>query len=101
MSCARCASSACGAAACLAKVNGDRVVKLEGNPDHPHSRGMLCGRGQSGIMTAYDPDRIKFPLIRAGARGEGKFRRASWDEALGRGRQGHAGHQAEVRRRKR
>ena len=80
----------------LAKVNGDRVVKLEGNPDHPHSRGMLCGRGQSGLMTAYDPDRIKFPLIRAGERGEGKFRRATWDEALELRRHGHAGHQAEV-----
>jgi thiosulfate reductase/polysulfide reductase chain A len=67
----------------LAKVNGDRVVKLEGNPDHPHSRGMLCGRGQSGLGMAYDPDRIKYPLIRAGERGEGKFRRATWDEALG------------------
>jgi thiosulfate reductase / polysulfide reductase chain A len=66
----------------LAKVNGQQVVKLEGNPDHPHSRGKLCGRGQSGLMMAYDPDRIKFPLVRAGARGEGKFRRASWDEAL-------------------
>ena len=33
-------------------------------------------------MTAYDPDRIKFPMVRAGARGEGKYRRASWDEAL-------------------
>jgi thiosulfate reductase/polysulfide reductase chain A len=66
----------------LAKVNGNRVVKLEGNPDHPHSRGKLCIRGQSGVMTAYDPDRIRIPLIRAGERGEGKFRRASWDEAL-------------------
>jgi thiosulfate reductase/polysulfide reductase chain A len=66
----------------LARVEGGRVVKLEGNPDHPHSRGKLCIRGQSGVMTAYDPDRIKFPMIRAGARGEGKFRRASWDEAL-------------------
>ncbi len=66
----------------LAKVQAGRVVKLEGNPDHPHSRGKLCIRGQSGIMTAYDPDRIKFPMVRAGARGEGKYRRASWDEAL-------------------
>ena len=66
----------------MARVEGGRVVKLEGNPDHPHSRGKLCIRGQSGVMTAYDPDRIKFPMIRAGARGEGKFRRASWDEAL-------------------
>ncbi|MBI5568273.1 MAG: molybdopterin-dependent oxidoreductase, partial [Chloroflexi bacterium] len=66
----------------LAKVNGDKLVKLEGNPDQPHSRGKLCGRGQSGIMTAYDPDRIKFPMVRAGERGEGRYRRASWDEAL-------------------
>ncbi len=65
-----------------ARVKDGRVVKLEGNPLHPHSKGRLCARGQSGIMTAYDPDRIRFPLIRVGARGEGKFRRASWDEAL-------------------
>ncbi|HEY4690560.1 MAG TPA: molybdopterin-dependent oxidoreductase [Anaerolineae bacterium] len=65
-----------------AKVRDGKVVKLEGNPYHPHSNGRLCARGQSGIMTAYDPDRIRFPLIRVGARGEGKFRRASWDEAL-------------------
>lgn len=66
----------------LAKVNGDRVVKLEGNPDHPHSRGKLCIRGQSGLMTTYDPDRIKFPMVRAGERGAGRYRRASWNEAL-------------------
>jgi thiosulfate reductase/polysulfide reductase chain A len=65
-----------------AKVRDGKVVKLEGNPFNAHSNGRLCARGQSGIMTAYDPDRIKFPLIRVGARGEGKFRRASWDEAL-------------------
>jgi thiosulfate reductase / polysulfide reductase chain A len=65
-----------------AKVEDDRVVKLEGNPDHPHSRGKLCARGQSGLMNIYDPDRVLTPLIRAGKRGEGLFRKASWDEAL-------------------
>nr|MBI2905729.1 molybdopterin-dependent oxidoreductase [Chloroflexota bacterium] len=65
-----------------AKVSKGRVVKLEGNPDHPHSLGKLCARGQSGIMTTYDPDRVLYPLIRVGQRGEGKFRRASWEEAL-------------------
>ncbi|HJW84627.1 MAG TPA: molybdopterin-dependent oxidoreductase, partial [Anaerolineae bacterium] len=65
-----------------AKVRDGKVVKLEGNPYHPHSKGRLCARGQSGIMNAYDPDRIKYPLIRIGARGEGRFRRATWDEAL-------------------
>jgi thiosulfate reductase/polysulfide reductase chain A len=66
----------------LAKVKEGRVVKLEGNPDHPHSKGKLCPRGQAGLMTTYDPDRVLTPLIRVGARGEGKFRKASWDEAL-------------------
>ena len=66
----------------LAKVKDGRVVKLEGNPDHPHSKGKLCPRGQAGLMTTYDPDRVLTPLIRVGARGEGKFRKASWDEAL-------------------
>jgi thiosulfate reductase / polysulfide reductase chain A len=66
----------------LAKVKDGRVVKLEGNPENPHSRGNLCPRGQSGLMNTYDPDRVLTPLIRVGKRGEGKFRKASWDEAL-------------------
>jgi thiosulfate reductase/polysulfide reductase chain A len=66
----------------LAKVKDGRVVKLEGNPDHPHSNGKLCPRGQAGLMNTYDPDRVLTPLIRAGKRGEGKFRQASWEEAL-------------------
>ncbi len=66
----------------LAKVKDGRVVKLEGNPDHPHSKGKLCPRGQAGIMTTYDPDRVLTPLVRVGGRGEGKLRKTSWDEAL-------------------
>ena len=66
----------------LAKVEAGRVVKLEGNPDHPHSNGKLCPRGQSGLMNTYDPDRVLTPLIRVGKRGEGLFRKASWEEAL-------------------
>ncbi|MFZ0548687.1 MAG: molybdopterin-dependent oxidoreductase, partial [Candidatus Promineifilaceae bacterium] len=65
-----------------AKVENGRVVKLEGNPEHPHSLGNLCARGQSGLMNTYDPDRVLTPLIRVGQRGEGKFREASWEEAL-------------------
>jgi thiosulfate reductase/polysulfide reductase chain A len=59
----------------IAKVRNGRVVKLDGNPQHPHSKGRLCPRGQSGLMNTYDPDRV-------GKRGEGLFRKASWDEAL-------------------
>jgi thiosulfate reductase/polysulfide reductase chain A len=66
----------------LAKVRDGRVVKLDGNPEQPHSKGKLCPRGQAGLMTTYDPDRVLTPLIRTGKRGEGKFRQASWEEAL-------------------
>jgi thiosulfate reductase/polysulfide reductase chain A len=66
----------------IAKVENGVVKKLEGNPDHPNNFGKLCPRGNAGIETLYSPDRIKFPLIRAGARGSGLWRRASWDEAL-------------------
>ncbi len=65
-----------------AKVKDGKVIKLEGNPEHPHSQGKLCARGQSGLMNTYDPDRVLTPLIRVGKRGEGKFRQASWEEAL-------------------
>ncbi|MCE5333925.1 MAG: molybdopterin-dependent oxidoreductase [Desulfobacteraceae bacterium] len=70
---------ACGV---IAKVVDGKVVNLEGNPDHPCSRGKLCARGIGGMGLLYDPDRVKTPLIRTGKRGDGKYRKASWDEAL-------------------
>lgn len=66
----------------IAKVRNGRVVKLDGNPEHPHSKGHLCVRGQSGLYNTYDPDRVLSPLIRVGRRGEGRFRKATWEEAL-------------------
>ena len=59
-----------------------RAVKIDGNPNDPKSNGMLCAKGQAGASFAYDPDRLKTPLIRTGERGAGEFREASWDEAL-------------------
>jgi thiosulfate reductase/polysulfide reductase chain A len=66
----------------LAVVEGGIIHKLNPNPENPKSRGMLCARGNAAIKQVYDPDRLKQPLIRAGARGEGKWRPASWDEAF-------------------
>jgi len=61
----------------------DGVIKtIEGNPKEPHSRGKLCARGLSGKKVIYNPNRLKYPLIRMGKRGEGSWRRASWEEAL-------------------
>lgn len=62
-------------------VNG-RVYKIDGNPQDPKSRGMLCARGQAGVSFLYDPDRLKQPMIRTGERGQNKFRNATWEEAL-------------------
>jgi anaerobic selenocysteine-containing dehydrogenase len=58
--------------------------KLEGNPDHPISRGKLCARGQAGLQITYHPDRVKTPLARAGPRGSGQFTAIGWEEALSR-----------------
>ena len=66
----------------LAEVADGKVVRLEGNPDHPLTRGRLCARGNAGLQLLYDPDRLKYPMLRVGARGEGKFRRITWDQAL-------------------
>src|SRR5512141_230353 len=57
-----------------AKIYNGKVYKLDGNPNHPHSNGMLCPRGQAGIAALYDPDRLQFPMIRAGERGTGMWK---------------------------
>ncbi|MDK9706114.1 MAG: molybdopterin-dependent oxidoreductase [Desulforhopalus sp.] len=67
--------------AAIAHVRGGIVKKLEPNPYFPKSRNMLCARGAAGIHALYDPDRLKYPLIRIGKRGDGKYKRATWDEA--------------------
>ena len=59
-----------------------KLLKIDGNPLHPLTHGRLCARGNAGHKLAYDPDRLKYPLMRVGKRGEGKFKRVSWDEAL-------------------
>ncbi|HEU5020731.1 MAG TPA: molybdopterin-dependent oxidoreductase [Bryobacteraceae bacterium] len=59
-----------------------RAVRLRGNPDHPVTRGFLCGKVARYLEHEYSPDRLLYPLRRAGAKGEGRFTRISWDEAL-------------------
>jgi anaerobic selenocysteine-containing dehydrogenase len=58
------------------------VVALEGDPDHPLSEGYMCPKGLSYLQLVYHPDRLKYPLKRIGERGEGKWKRVSWEEAL-------------------
>jgi thiosulfate reductase/polysulfide reductase chain A len=66
----------------LGEVAGGRVLKLSGNPAHPLTEGRLCARGNAGTALLYDPDRLKYPMLRTGRRGEGKFKRITWDAAL-------------------
>src|SRR5438067_11213172 len=66
----------------IAVVENGLIRKLNPNPENPKSRGTLCARGNAGLLQVYDPERIRRPLIRAGARGEGKWREGPWGEAF-------------------
>lgn len=66
----------------IAKVENNKVVKIDGNPLSLRGRGRLCGRGNAALGALYDPDRLKYPMINIGKRGEPVWKRATWDEAL-------------------
>ena len=63
-------------------VTDGQVRYIEGNPDHPVNKGVLCGKGSSGIMQHLSPARLTNPLKRVGPRGSGEYEEISWDEAL-------------------
>ena len=71
-----------GGCGVLVHVKDGRVAKVEGNPEHPISKGTLCVKGRASPEHLYHPERLGFPLKRVGERGEGKWQRISWDEAL-------------------
>ncbi len=73
--------SACGLLAYVDKTSFE-IKKFEGNPAHPGSRGRNCAKGPATHNQTYDPERILYPLKRVGKRGEGKWERISWDQAL-------------------
>lgn len=61
-------------------VHKGRLIRVESNKNSPHPG--ICARGRAAAGALYSPDRIKTPMIRTGKRGEGKFRPATWSEAL-------------------
>jgi thiosulfate reductase/polysulfide reductase chain A len=72
--------------AVLCHVEDGKFVRIEGNPDAGNNWGLgstsLCVKAHSAMQYAYAPNRILYPMKRVGEKGEGKFERITWDEAL-------------------
>jgi anaerobic selenocysteine-containing dehydrogenase len=63
-------------------VRDGRAVELRGDHDHPFTRGFLCGKVAHYLDRVYHPERLQYPMKRVGPKGEGRFTRISWDEAI-------------------
>jgi anaerobic selenocysteine-containing dehydrogenase len=64
-------------------VRGDRVVRIDGSRINPVTQGFICAKVRGYADHLYGPARLRFPAVRRGGKGEGRFERVSWDEALG------------------
>jgi anaerobic selenocysteine-containing dehydrogenase len=71
-----------GGCGVLVHVRDGRIAKIEGDPHFPANNGSMCSKGLAFKQLVYHPDRLIYPLKRAGRKGEGKWQRISWDEAL-------------------
>lgn len=66
----------------VATVDNGRVVAVAGHPDHPFTRGFLCGKVTRYQERVHSPERLLRPLRRRGPKGSGEFVAMSWDDAL-------------------
>ena len=66
----------------LAEVENGRVLRIAGDPEQPFTAGFACAKVNRDTELVHSPERIKSPLRRVGAKGEGRFAPISWDEAL-------------------
>ena len=67
----------------LVTVENGRAIEIKGAPDHPTTAGTLCTKVARYLDRTYSPDRLRYPMRRVGEKGEGRFARISWDQALG------------------
>ena len=78
--CAMCGPSAgCGI---YARVQNGRFIGIEGMPESPLNKGKNCPKAHSAPQWVYSPERLRYPMKRVGEKGEGKFERITWDEAI-------------------
>jgi anaerobic selenocysteine-containing dehydrogenase len=59
-----------------------KIVKIEGDPSHPVTQGAICNKVRHMAERIYDPKRLRYPLKRTGRKGENRFERISWEEAI-------------------
>lgn len=59
-----------------------KIVRIQGDPSHPVTKGNICNKVRNMPARLYDPKRLKYPMKRIGAKGEGQFERISWSEAI-------------------
>ncbi|OGP62723.1 MAG: dimethylsulfide dehydrogenase [Deltaproteobacteria bacterium RBG_13_49_15] len=71
-----------GGCGVLAHIKDGKLIKIEGDPDHPWNRGRLCARALAMTQYVHHPDRLRHPFKRVGERGEGKWEQISWSEAF-------------------
>ncbi|MEQ1886012.1 MAG: molybdopterin-dependent oxidoreductase [Bryobacteraceae bacterium] len=77
-----CALDCPDACSVLVEIEGGKAKRLRGNPNHPVTRGFLCAKVTQYLEREYSPHRLLYPQKRVGAKGEGRFERITWDEAL-------------------
>src|SRR5262249_29721572 len=77
-----CALDCPDACALLINVEDGKGSRLRGDPGHPVTRGFLCGKVARYLEREYSPERLLYPMRRVGSKGEGRFTRIAWDEAI-------------------
>ena len=66
----------------LVHMEDGHPVRVEGDPAHPINRGALCPNGAAALEYLESPLRLRYPLVRKGARGAGEWEQVSWNKAL-------------------
>jgi anaerobic selenocysteine-containing dehydrogenase len=78
----QCARMDHGGCSLMAGVKNNKIVKIKGDPEGFLNKGYVCYKGIASHARLNHPDRLKHPLKRVGARGEGRWKKISWNEAI-------------------